>query len=277
MGDLSADNWGGRNIHFGVREHAMGAIMNGLALHGGIIPYGATFLTFTDYMRPAMRLAALMELQVIYIFTHDSIGVGEDGPTHQPIEHLCSLRIMPNMTVIRPADVNEAVVAWQAALQHQHGPVCLSLTRHNVPIFDRAKMAPATGLLKGAYILAEAPGGKPDVILMGTGSEVQHLVAACEQLAAQGVMARVVSFPCMEFFNTQPKAYQDEVLPPAVTARLAMEAGVTSCWCRYVGPQGDIIGLDHFGASAPTDVVMEKFGFTAENVIKRALALVGRK
>jgi len=276
QGDLSGDNLAARNMHYGVREHGMAAIMNGMALHGGLILYGATFLTFTDYMRPSMRLAAIMGLPVIYILTHDSIGVGEDGPTHQPIEHLSSLRIMPNMTVIRPGDVNETVVAWKAALLHKTGPVCLSLTRHNIPVFDRKKMAPAEGLLKGAYILSEAPNGKPDIILMGTGSEVQHLVVARERLAEQGVMARVVSVPCFEFFNAQSQAYRDEVLPPSIQARLAVEAGATAIWCHYVGPKGDVIGMDRFGASAPTDVVMEKFGFTADNVVRHALALLRR-
>jgi len=275
-GDFAAGNPTGRNLHFGVREHGMGAIMNGMALHGGIIPFGATFLTFTDYMRPALRLAALMELHTIYVLTHDSLGVGEDGPTHQPIEHLCSLRAMPNMTVIRPADVNEVVVAWKAAVQHKTGPVCLSLTRHNVPVFDRSKVAPAEGLLKGGYILAEAPNGQPDIIMMGTGSEVQHLLVARDRLAEKGVNARVVSMPCFEFFDAQPKAYRNEVLPPQITARLAVEAGVSKSWCRYVGSDGDIVGIDRFGASAPPEVAMEKFGFTAENVVDHALKLLGK-
>ena len=270
--DLTGDNFAGRNIHYGVREHAMGSIMNGLALHGGIIPYGATFLTFADYMRPPMRLAALMELPVIYVFTHDSIAVGEDGPTHQPIAQLCSLRIIPNMTVIRPADANETVMAWKVALEHKTGPVCLVLSRQGLPTLDQT----AEGLLKGAYILTDAPDGNPEIILMGTGSEVQHCLAARDKLAEKGIGVRVVSMPSFELFEAQSQEYRDEVLPPSVTARLAIEAGATACWFRYVGLDGDIIGIDHFGASAPGDIVMEKFGFTSDNVVQRALALLDR-
>ena len=272
--DFNSENYGGRNIHYGVREHGMGSIMNGLMLHGGIRPYGATFLTFADYMRPPMRLAALMELPVIYIFTHDSLAVGEDGPTHQPIAHLCSLRAIPNMTVIRPADANETVVAWKIALERKTGPVCLVLSRQNLPVLDQKTLGSAEGVRKGAYIVADAPNGKIDIILIGTGSELQHCLAAREKLVQQGIGARVVSMPSFELFEAQTQAYRDEVLPPAITARLAIEAGVTLSWHRYVGPQGDIIGMDRFGASAPGDIVMEKFGFTADNVVQRALALL---
>jgi transketolase len=274
--DLSGDNFAGRNIHYGVREHAMGSIMNGLVLHGGIIPYGATFLTFADYMRPPMRLAALMKLPVIYVFTHDSIAVGEDGPTHQPVGQLCSLRVIPNMTVIRPADANETVMAWKAAIEHKTGPVCLVLSRQGLPTLDQQALASAEGLLKGAYVLADTAGRTPDIILMGTGSELLHCLVAREQLAERGIDARVVSVPSFEFFEAQSQEYRDEVLPPSVTARLAIEAGATACWFRYVGLDGDIIGIDHFGASAPGDIVMEKVGVTSDHVVQRALALLDR-
>ena len=276
LGDMSADNPGGRNVHFGVREHGMGAILNGLALHGGIIPFGATFLTFADYMRPPMRLSALMKLRVIYVFTHDSIAVGEDGPTHQPIAHLSSLRAIPNLTVIRPADANETVVAWKVALEHTTGPTCLVLSRQGLPVLDQSTMPSAEGLRRGAYILVDAADGKPDIILMGTGSELSLCVDAAEELAKARVKARVVSMPSFELFNAQPKAYQDEVLPPSIASRLAVEAGATQCWYRYIGMNGDVIGMDHFGASAPGPVVQQKFGFTAENVVQHALALLGK-
>ena len=273
-GDFSAENRAGRNLHFGVREHAMGGILSGMALHGGVIPYGSTFLVFSDYMRPSIRLAAMMKLPVIYVFTHDSIGIGEDGPTHQPIEQLASLRAIPHLTVIRPADANEAVVAWRVALEHREGPVALLFTRQKLPVLDRAKLAPADGLARGAYILIEAEGGHPDIILIATGSEVHPTLAARELLAEQGVRARVVSMPSWELFERQPRSYREEVLPPEVTARLAVEAGVPQGWCSYVGDRGDVIGIERFGASAPYKVLWEKYGFTAENIVARALEVL---
>jgi transketolase len=275
-GDFFADNPGGRNLHFGVREHAMGGILSGLALHGGVIPYGSTFLVFSDYMRPSIRLAAMMELPVIYVFTHDSIGIGEDGPTHQPIEQLASLRAIPHLTVIRPADANETVAAWRVALEHREGPVALLLTRQKLPVLDRATLAPADRLARGAYVLADVAGGRPDIILIATGSEVHVALAARERLAEQGVRARVVNMPSWELFERQPRSYRDEVLPPEVTARLAIEAGVPQGWFRYVGEGGDVIGIERFGASAPYKVLWEKYGFTAENVAARALEMLKR-
>ncbi|RLC71132.1 MAG: transketolase [Chloroflexi bacterium] len=276
QGDFEADTPGGRNLHFGVREHAMGAILNGLTLHGGVITYGGTFLVFSDYMRPAIRLAAMMELPVIYVFTHDSIGIGEDGPTHQPIEQLAALRAIPGLTVIRPADANETVEAWRVALTHRDGPVALALTRQKLPTLDRARLAPADGLARGAYILAEAENGQPEVIIIATGSEVHVALAAQELLAQRGVAARVVNMPSWELFERQPRDYRESVLPPAITARLAVEAGVAQGWHRYVGPAGDVVSIERFGASAPYKVLWEKFGFTAENVATRALALLGQ-
>ena len=268
--------YAGRNLHFGVREHGMAASLNGMAAHGGIIPFGSTFLMFSDYMRPAIRLAALMELGVIYVFTHDSIGVGEDGPTHQPIEQVAALRAIPQLTVIRPGDANETAVAWRVAVESRHRPVALVLTRQNVPTFDRNQFAAAEGLRRGAYILADAPGGKPDIVLIGTGSEVALVVAAREKLAEQKIQARVVSMPSWELFDLQPREYREAVLPPSVRPRLAVEAGLPQGWHFYVGDGGDVVGLDRFGASAPGNVVMEKLGFTVDNVVKRALALLGR-
>ncbi len=276
-GDFSADNRGGRNLHFGVREHAMGGILSGLALHGGVIPYGSTFLVFSDYMRPSIRLAAMMKLPVIYVFTHDSIGIGEDGPTHQPIEQIAALRAIPHLTVIRPADATETVVAWRVALEHRAGPVALLFTRQSLPVLDRTALAPAAGLTRGAYVLAEAEGGRPDVILIATGSEVHVALAARRRLAEQGVRARVVNMPSWELFERQPPSYRDEVLPPEVTARLAIEAGVPQGWHRYVGDRGDVIGVERFGASAPYKVLWEKYGFTAENVTVRAMEVLERQ
>lgn len=271
--------WGfaGRNIHFGVREHGMGAILNGLAAHGGAVPYGATFLIFSDYMRPPMRLAAMMKLRVIYVFTHDSIAVGQDGATHQPVEQLPGLRAVPGLTVIRPGDANEAAVAWRVALETQNRPFVLILTRQNVPTLDRGEYAAADGLRKGAYILVDAPDGHPDIILMASGSEVGLVLAARKLLGERKVKARVVSMPSWELFDAQPKSYRDEVLPPSVRARLAVEMASPQGWHRYVGDAGDVLGIDHFGASAPGDVVMREYGFTPENVCERALALLGRK
>jgi transketolase len=272
---MEPGQYGGRNIHYGVREHAMGAIMNGLALHGGVIPYGGTFLVFSDYMRPAIRLAALMELPVIYVFTHDSIGLGEDGPTHQPIEHLAALRAMPNLVVIRPADANETVEAWRAALERREGPTALLLSRQKLPTFDRSVVAPASGLRRGAYILANTD-GTPDIILLASGSEVALALGARERLAQQGVHARVVSMPSWELFEAQPADYREQVLPPQVTARLAVEAGVALGWERYVGSQGAVLAMNRFGASAPYQVLFEQFGFTVENVTLRALKLLAK-
>jgi len=271
--------WGfaGRNIHFGIREHAMGTILTGMALHGGVVPFGATFLTFSDYMRPSVRLAAMSEARVIYVWTHDSIGLGEDGPTHQPVEHVISLRAIPNLIVIRPADATETVEAWRIALGHRAGPVALVLTRQKLPVLDRQALAPAAGVARGGYVLAEPSGGTPpDVILVATGSEVPVALAAHEQLARDGVRSRVVSMPSWELFEAQPQAYRDAVLPPSVRARVSVEAGSPIGWERYVGPEGVIIGVRRFGASAPGSVVMREFGFTAEHVADAAKAVLAR-
>jgi len=274
--DFQADAYNGRNLRFGVREHGMGSILNGMALHGGMIPYGGTFLVFADYMRPAMRLAALMGLKVIYVFTHDSIGLGEDGPTHQPVEHLASLRAIPNLTVIRPCDAGETAEAWRVALKSNKGPVALALTRQGMPVLDRNIFAPAAGLLKGAYVLRDTPHKNPDIILIATGSEVQLALDAAKELEAKGKGVRVVSMPSWELFDRQPEAYRQEVLPNHIEARIAIEAGITQGWHRYVGRGGEVIGLDHFGASAPYPVLYEKFGITSERVIERALAILSR-
>jgi transketolase len=266
----------GRNLHFGVREHAMGGVLNGLAAHGGFIPYGSTFLIFSDYMRPPMRLASLMKLHVIYVFTHDSIGLGEDGPTHQPVEQLAGLRAVPCLQVIRPADANETAVAWKLCVEAKDHPVALVLTRQDVPTLDRARYASADGARRGAYVLAEAASGKPDVVLVASGSEVSLITAAQEKLRAQGVDARVVSMPCWKIFDAQPEAYRDSVLPPQVRLRLAVEAGAALGWHRYVGDRGDVLSVDRFGASAPGEVVMREYGFTVENVCKRTLALLAK-
>ena len=264
----------GRNLHFGVREHAMGAIVNGLAVHGGFAPYGSTFLIFSDYMRPAIRLAALMGIHVVHVFTHDSVALGEDGPTHQPIEQLASLRAIPNLTVIRPADANETAVAWKVALETKKRPVLLALTRQNVPTLDRRRYASADGLRRGAYVLSDAPDGKPALILIASGSEVGLIVEAAEKLQADGIAVRCVSMPSWELFDAQPQAYRDQVLPPDVPARLAVELGVPQGWDRYIGAHGDMLGIDHFGASAPAEVLLREFGFTVANVVARACALL---
>jgi transketolase len=252
----------------------MGASLNGIAAHGGIIPFGSTFLIFSDYLRPSIRLAALMELGVIYVFTHDSVGVGEDGPTHQPIEQLAALRAIPRLIVIRPADANETAVAWRVAVASRSRPVALVLTRQNVPTLDRTKFAAAEGLQKGAYVLADAPNGRPDIVLVATGSEVSLIVAAGEKLAQQKVQARIVSMPSWELFDQQPKEYREAILPASVRARLAVEAALPQGWHRYVGDGGEVIGIERFGASAPGNVVMEKLGFTVDNVVERALGLL---
>ena len=267
-------SYAGRNLHFGVREHGMGAACNGMAAHGGIIPFGSTFLIFSDYMRPSIRLAALMELGVIYVFTHDSIGLGEDGPTHQPIEQLAALRAIPRLVVIRPGDANETAVAWRVAIETRDRPVALALTRQNVPTLDRTQFAAADGLRRGAYVLADPPDGRPDLVLIGTGSEVSLAVAAREKLSERKIQARVVSMPSWELFDLQPKEYRDSVLPASIKRRVAVEAALPQGWHRYVGDGGDVIGIERFGASAPGNVVMEKLGFTVNNVVERALALL---
>jgi transketolase len=270
-------SYAGRNLHFGVREHAMGAIANGLAAHGGMIPFTATFFVFSDYMRPPIRLAALMGLRVIFIFTHDSIALGEDGSTHQPVEQLASLRAIPNLLVIRPGDASETAVAWQVIIKTGDRPVALVLTRQDVPTLDRTRFASAEGLRRGAYVLAEAPGGKPDVILIATGSEVALIVAAGQKLTESRINVRIVSMPSWELFDAQPRSYRDSIFPPSVSARLAVEAGVTQGWCKYVGDRGDVIGVDRFGASAPGEVMLREYGFTVDNVCERAMKLMERK
>jgi len=275
-GDVAAGSWGARNIHFGVREHGMGAILNGLALHRGVRPVGSTFLIFSDYMRPPIRLAALCDLPVIYVFTHDSIGLGEDGPTHQPIEQLAALRAIPNLVVIRPADATETVEAWRMAVQSRSGPVALVLTRQKVPVIDRAKYASANGLRLGGYVLADAPppGSKPAIILLASGSEVDIVLGAYERLATEGIGARVVSLPSMELFARQPQEYRDAVLPPAVPARLALEAAAPQPWYRWIGDHGVVIGLERFGASAPYQRIYQELGLTVENVVRRVKELL---
>jgi transketolase len=272
-GDFDGPTGDGNNIHYGVREHAMAAIGNGLCYHGGVRPFVATFFCFSDYMRPAIRLAALNRLPTIFVWTHDSIGLGEDGPTHQAVEQLMSLRVMPFMTVIRPGDANETAEAWKAIMEHREGAIGLVLCRQNLPVLDRSG---ARGdLSRGAYVLAEASGGAPKVILIATGSELQLAVAGRQKLEAEGIPARVVSMPCWEFFEKQPREYRDTVLPPSVRARLSIEAGVTLGWQKYVGDHGGSIGVDRYGASAPGDVVMREYGFTAEHVATFAKRLVG--
>ena len=274
-GEYLPGEYAGRNVHYGVREHAMGAAMSGMA-ECRLRPFGGTFFNFCDYVKPAVRLAALMELPVIYVFTHDSIGLGEDGPTHQPIEQLASLRAMPNILVLRPGDANEVVEAWKLALQQSHRPTALVLSRQAMPTFDRTKFAPASGVAKGAYILSDAPGGKPEVILIGTGSEVGLCVTAQEKLAAEGIKARVVSIPSWELFEEQDAAYKESVLPAALSARVAVEMASAFGWERYTGPKGKIIGMRSFGASAPLKDLLKKFGFTVENVVAAAKQALGK-
>ncbi|MEZ5100332.1 MAG: transketolase [Thermoleophilia bacterium] len=277
-GGLFSDVHAGRNIPFGIRENAMGSIVNGLAVHGGIVkPYGSTFLVFSDYMRPAVRLSALNHLPVVWVWTHDSIGLGEDGPTHQPVEHFMALRAIPNLWVIRPADANETSIAWKVALEREDGPVALLLSRQDLPVLvqgDGSPYAPASGLERGAYVLREPEGG-PELILISTGAEVHVALRAADALAERGRRARVVSMPCMELFNAQDRAYRDEVLPPSVTARVAIEPGTTLGWERWVGERGAIVGLDRFGASAPGTTVLDELGFTPDTVVDVALALLG--
>ncbi len=274
-GDFQADNYGGRNLHFGVREHGMAAALNGMAV-SKIRAFGGTFFNFSDYMRPSIRLAALMELPTIYVFTHDSIGLGEDGPTHQPIEQLASLRAMPGLMLMRPGDANEVVEAWKVIMQLKHEPAALVLSRQAMPTFDRSKYGAASGVAKGAYILADASDGKPEVILMGTGSEVSLCVSAYEQLKAEGVKARVVSMPSWDLFEAQSADYKAQVLPPDIKARVAVEQAATFGWSKYVGPTGIVIGMTRFGASAPIKELQKKFGFTTENVVAAARKALGK-
>ncbi|MEE8466286.1 MAG: transketolase, partial [Dehalococcoidia bacterium] len=273
QGHIGSGDFSGHNLHFGVREHAMGAVANGIALHGGAIPYTATFLVFSDYMRPSIRLGALMGQQVIYIFTHDSIGVGEDGPTHQPIEHLMSLREIPGLVVSRPADATETVEAWRAAISRQDGPTVMAFTRQNLPILDRSVLNPASGVLKGGYVLWES-NGSPQVIIIATGSEVHIALEAGQILEGEGISARVVSMPSWEMFDDQPKEYRDQVLPPSLRARVSVEAGATQGWERYTGLDGASVGMNSYGASAPAGVLYEKFGITAERVADESRKLV---
>jgi transketolase len=268
--------YGGRNIWFGVREHAMGAALNGMGAHGGLKVFGGTFLTFSDYMRGAIRLAALSELPVIYVFTHDSIGLGEDGPTHQPIEHFAALRAIPHLLVIRPGDANEATEAWRVAMQQTKHPTALILSRQKLPVFDQTQLAPASNLAKGAYILAEAPGGTPEVLLLGTGSEVSILLEAQGELAKQQVHARVVSMPCWELFEQQPAEYREQVLPHAVKARLSLEAGVGLGWHRWVGDEGVVMSVERFGASAPYKEIFKHYGLTVQDVTNNVLRLLDK-
>ena len=271
--------WGydGANIHFGVREHAMGSILNGLALHGGLIPFGSTFLIFSDYMRPSIRLAALMKLHVIYIFTHDSIGIGEDGPTHQPVEHLSSLRAIPGLTVIRPADANETAEAWKTAIDHREGPVAVILTRQNVPVIDRSKFNPSAGVRRGAYVLADTASHKPEIILIATGSEVHLALEVYEKLRTEGQGVRLVNMPSWELFEKQPEDYRHEVFPPDSTTRISIEAGSTHGWHKYDGLVGEAIGIDHFGASAPGKILLKEFGFTSDHILSRTNDLLTKK
>jgi transketolase len=272
-----ARRFAGRNIPFGVREHAMGGIVNGLALHGAMVkPFGSTFLVFSDYMRPSVRLSALMGLPVVWVWSHDSVGLGEDGPTHQPVEHLAALRAIPNLWVVRPADANETSVAWKLALEREDGPVALVLTRQEVPVLDPRDVADARGLERGAYVLWENGNGLPDLVLLATGSEVSLALAAGRRLAGDGVAVRVVSMPCWELFEAQPVSYREEVLPPDADSRLAVEAGVSLGWHRWVGDRGDVLSVERFGASAPGEIVLERLGFTPENVAARAQALLAR-
>jgi transketolase len=275
-GDFQPGSYAGRNLHFGVREHAMGASVNGLVV-SGVRAFGATFFNFSDYMRASIRLAALMEIPSIFIFTHDSIGVGEDGPTHQPIEQLASLRAMPNLIVLRPGDANEVVEAWKIIAQLQHQPVALVLTRQNLPTLDRTKFAAASGTAKGGYVLADAPGGKPDVILIGTGSEVSLCIEAYEKLKTEGIQARVVSMPSWKIFDRQDAAYKESVLPPSVTARVSVEMAATFGWEHYVGLKGQMIGMHRFGASAPLKDLLKFFGFTTEAVVAAARKAIAEK
>jgi transketolase len=266
----------GRNFHFGVREHGMGAIINGMAVHGGVIPYGGTFLVFSDYMRPAVRLSALSHYPSIWIYTHDSVGLGEDGPTHQPVEHLAALRTIPNLVVIRPADANEVTEAWKVAISRRSGPTTLILTRQAIPVLDRSIYAPANGLHRGAYVLADMGDSEPDLILMASGSEVYLIIEAGVRLVSEGVNVRLVSFPSWELFEAQDETYRNLVLPPAIKSRLSVEAGISQGWERWVGDSGESISIERFGASAPYKFIFENFGFTVGNIINRARQILAK-
>jgi len=275
-GDFGPDDYAGHNMHFGIREHAMAAVSSGMALHGGIIPYTGTFLVFYDYMRPSVRLAAMMGIRVIYVFTHDSIGLGEDGPTHQPIEQLAGLRSVPGLVTIRPADAHETLEAWKAGMERSYGPTALVFSRQKLPLLDQTALASAKGLQHGGYTLWESS-GRPEIIIIGTGSEVHIALEAGRILQDRGIAARVVSLPSWELFDSQPEDYRNSVLPPDITARIAIEAASTFGWERYVGLNGTVTGIDRFGASAPADVIYEKLGLTASHVVEEALRLIGRK
>jgi transketolase len=275
-GNFQADNYGGRNLHFGIREHAMAAIVNGLSL-SKVRAFGATFFIFSDYARPAIRLSALMELPAVFVFTHEAMGDGEDGPTHQPVEHLVSLRAIPGLITIRPADANEVVEAYRYVMQLRHQPAALALSRQPLPTLDRRKYAPAAGLAQGAYILADSPSGDPDIILIASGSEVSIAVDAHEKLITEGVRSRVVSMPSWEIFDQQPKEYRESVLPPKVAARISVEQGSTLGWERYVGPSGQMIGMKTFGASAPLKELQTKFGFEPGRIVEAARELLRKQ
>jgi transketolase len=275
--DSAGWSYGGRNVHFGVREHAMGAIINGMAAHGGVLPFSSTFLIFSDYMRPPIRLAALMGLHVVHVFTHDSIALGQDGPTHQPVEQLAALRAIPNLIVIRPADANETAAAWRVALETRDRPIALVLTRQDVPTIDRKRYASADGLRHGAYVLADSPGGAPELILVASGSEVALVIEAAGRLQDEGLRIRVVSMPSWELFDALPQAERDAVLPPAVRARMAVEAGVSQGWHRYVGDAGDVVSVERFGASAPGDVLLREYGFGVAEICRRARQCLSRQ
>lgn len=275
--DIQPGQYQGRNIHFGVREHGMGAIVNAMAIHGGLIPYGATFLVFSDYMRPAVRISALSHIPSIWVYTHDSIGVGEDGPTHQPVEHLAALRAMPQLTVLRPADANETAQAWAYAIAHRTGPTALALSRQSLPVIDRNRYQSAEGLHKGAYVLGDLGGDQPELILMASGSEVALIIKAGEALAEQGVVLRLVSFPSWELFRQQGWDYRESVFPDGLTKRLAVEAGISQGWLEWVGPEGKILAVDSFGASAPASSIFSKYGLTVEDIIEQAQELLRRK
>ena len=274
---INPENFSGRNIHFGVREHAMGAIINGISYHKGLIPYGATFLVFSDYMRPAIRISALSNLNSIWVFTHDSIGLGEDGPTHQPVEHLAALRSIPNLVVMRPADANEVSESWRIALERNNGPTLLALSRQNLPTIDRNIYASSENVSKGAYVLKDFGQQKADVILMASGSEVSLIVEAASILENEGINVRVVSFPSWELFNLQDQSYKDSVLDPEIPIRIAVEAGISQGWEKWIGCKGTTISLDHFGASAPAKILFEKFGFTTNNIIDKVKSLLNNK
>jgi transketolase len=273
--DFPGDEYG-RVLHFGIREHGMGAILNGIVLHGATRPYGGTFLVFSDYMRPAVRLASLMGLPVTYVWTHDSIGLGEDGPTHQPIEHLSALRAIPGLDVVRPADANETSWAWRMALEHTDRPTALALTRQALPTIDREQYAPADGVARGGYVLAEASGAQPQVVLIGTGSEVQLCLTARERLEADGTPTRLVSMPCQEWFAEQDQSYRESVIPRGVRARVSVEAGIAMSWRHILGDCGEPVSIEHYGASAPYQVVFEQFGFTPDHVVAAAHASLAR-